>query len=179
LPRLWQQAPHVPIQSRMVMQIIAISHGSGWPSSLKDKQSALCLELVSGDDVRVAGREVDCCACDSSRDHRRFDAGGNEGRDCHDHALSVVAFLSEEDELAVVSVSHERCSCLHLPYLAGWHGDRDPSWQSGLLLLLFWRRWLFLLFLRWQQRHCEDGVDRASFLLFSLLNTRCTLMFAM
>jgi hypothetical protein len=48
---------------------------------------------------------------------------GDEGRDCHDHDFAVVAdavvFLSEEDELAVVSVcqSHERCCCLHMPYL--------------------------------------------------------------
>jgi hypothetical protein len=93
---------------------------------------------------------------------------GDEGRDCHDHDFAVVAdavvFLSEEDELAVVSVwqSHERCCCLHMPYHAlSWHADRDGSWQSGLpdLLLLFscWRRWLFLLFLRWRRRQCEDG----------------------
>jgi hypothetical protein len=31
-------------------------------------------------------------------------------------------------------LSHERCCCPHLPYLAGWLGDCDASWQSGLLL---------------------------------------------
>jgi hypothetical protein len=91
-------------------------------AQLEDMQFALCLELVSCDDVGVAGREVDRCACDSSRDHGGGDAGGDEGRDCHNHGAAVVAFLPEEDELAIVSFwqSHEHCCCLHLPYAAGW-----------------------------------------------------------
>jgi hypothetical protein len=117
---------------------------------------------------------------DASPDHRSGDAGDDEGRDYHDQDFAVVAvvFLSEEDELAVVSFwqSHEHCCCLHLPYLAGWHAYRDRTWQSGLLdlLILFscWGRRLFLLFLQWRRGQCEDGVDRASFPLFSLLNTR-------
>jgi hypothetical protein len=53
----------------------------------------------------------------------------------HNHGVAVVAVLPEEDELAVVSVwqSHERCCCLHLPYLAGWYGDRDAFGNPGCL----------------------------------------------
>jgi hypothetical protein len=50
----------------------------------------LSLELVFGDDVGVAGREVDRCAGDSFRDHNGGNAAGNEGRDCHNHALSLL-----------------------------------------------------------------------------------------
>jgi hypothetical protein len=46
-----------------------------WMAQLEDMQSALILELVSSDDFNVAGREVDHCACDSSRDHLSGDAG--------------------------------------------------------------------------------------------------------
>jgi hypothetical protein len=78
-----------------------------WVAQLEDVQPALCLELVSGDNVCVAGCEVDCCPCDAARDHGGGDAGGDEGRDRDNHDFSVVAvvFLAEEEELAVVSVS--------------------------------------------------------------------------
>jgi hypothetical protein len=112
-----------------------------WMAQLKDVQPTLCLELVPCDNVGVAGHEVYRCVCYGSRDHSGGDAGGDEGRNGHNHDAAAVLF--EEDELAVVLLeedelageclwqSHERWCCLHLPAAAGWR----------LPLLLFFSGW--------------------------------------
>jgi hypothetical protein len=88
-------------------------------AQLEDVQPALGLELVSCDDVGVAGREVYCCACYPSSDHSGGDAGGNEGRNIHNHDAAV---LFEEDELAFVLLEEDE--------LAG-----ECLWQSHELLV--------------------------------------------
>jgi hypothetical protein len=88
-----------------------------------------------------------------------------------------VVFLDAEEELPVVVVSlwqsHESCCCLHLPYLTGWQVDRDGRMARHEVAGRWLERLRLLLFLLWRWlRRKEDCVDRASFPLFSLLDTR-------
>jgi hypothetical protein len=62
-------------------------------AQLQDVQSALCLDLVAGDDVRVTRREVDGGPGYSPCDYGGCDACGNEGWDGDDHVAFFLVFF--------------------------------------------------------------------------------------